>query len=445
MALGRNTGLNQNAHGRLRAVRFAWPVLLALAILSGPWLPVQPIEAQGVGPSLQIGAPQRVKLGAPFQVTLSIRDVADIAGYEINLGFDTSAADFGGVSQRRQGDLKALGRDIQNLGPIEHAGIISFGLFSCPLANCVDRNSARHDQGGRGQLRLATVELAAHKEGILELHFSGATFVDATGNTVSVSGADQTVRVQVGTAQTPVFAAPVAPPALVQHAPHAASARPGPFDLSHRGVVDYAAAAQVAVAWMHAREQGTICGADIDPAADINHDGCLDVSDVQRVAANFGQPGIQVVPPIVPKPTAARTPTPPAGLAPAANKTPSALTTTGARTPGPSGTATPVAEGTADDQVAAAIGDVASIAAAGTPATFTVTSTGDQDDQSFGGTASCAVSSTTCTFRAAIELSNGQGVSGNSSVISFNIPGRWRPDDPADLELASSYGWQRHH
>src|SRR4029077_5784318 len=118
--------------------------------------------------------------------------------------------DFGGVSQRKQADLKTLGRDVQSLGPVEHPGGVSFGLYSCPVANCVDRASPRHASGGRGQVRLATVELAPHKAGMLELRFSGATFVDSSGQVVNVSGTNQTLRIQVGDAQTPLLAAPTA-------------------------------------------------------------------------------------------------------------------------------------------------------------------------------------------------------------------------------------------
>src|SRR5579859_3913202 len=165
-----------------------WPVGLILVLVLGS-LPAA--DAQSLTPTLQLSAPRQVKLGAPIQISLAVRDAADLAGYETTLVFDTSAAELNGVSQRH-GDLKSLGRDIHTLGPVEHSGSISFGLYSCPVAMCVDRASPRHAQGANGHVQLATIELATRKPGLLELRFSHSRFVDASGKTLNVDGAEQT-------------------------------------------------------------------------------------------------------------------------------------------------------------------------------------------------------------------------------------------------------------
>src|SRR5437868_14191161 len=266
-------------------------VALTLVLLIGNRLPVA--EAQSLAPSVELSAPRQIKVGAPMQIKLAVRDAADIAGYEANIEFDSSAVELNGVSQRHAGDLKALGRDVQTLGPVERANGVSFGMYSCPVANCVDRGSTRHERGGSGRVQLATIELAAHTPGVVEVRFSGARFVDASGTTVSVRGADQTLRVQVGDTASPVFAAPAAqlqPASALAHAPSIAA---GPFDLAQRGVIDHGDAVQVALAWTQARQQGVVCGAAVDARVDVNHDGCLDVADAQVIAANYSGPGVR--------------------------------------------------------------------------------------------------------------------------------------------------------
>src|SRR5947209_19554051 len=135
--------------------RHRWLVALTLVLLIGNSLPVA--DAQSLVPSVELSAPRQIKVGAPMQIKLAVRDAADIAGYEANLEFDTSAVELNGVSQRHAGDLKALGRDVQTLGPVERANGVSFGMYSCPVANCVDRGSTRHERGGSGLVLLATM------------------------------------------------------------------------------------------------------------------------------------------------------------------------------------------------------------------------------------------------------------------------------------------------
>lgn len=263
----------------------SWPAWLAIALIAGS---LPPAEVQAQTASIEIVAPRQVKAGAQIQISFAVAGVGDVAGYEANLDFDTTAAELDGVIQRRNGALKALGRDIAPLGPVTRANGISFGLYSCPVSNCVDRGSSRHPQGGGGRIQLATIDLAPQKTGQLELHFNGIRVVDASGKLINVGNADQMVRVQVGSSASPVLRAPAASAPV---RPHPATAAPGPFDLTSHGVIDHADAVQVALAWTRARQQGSVCGQGIDPVVDVNHDGCVDVSDVELVAANYSGPG----------------------------------------------------------------------------------------------------------------------------------------------------------
>src|ERR1041385_9404683 len=183
-------------------------------------LPVADVQA--AASNVELDAPSKIKLGEPIQIKLAVQNAADVAGYEANLEFDSSAVELNGVSQRHSGDLKAQGRDVQALGPVERPNEVSFGMYSCPVADCVDRASSRHDGGLGGRVQLAVIELAAHQPGVVEVRFSGAHFVDASGGTIGVRGGEPTLRGQVGDASSPVFSAPaVGRQSAVGHAPGA--------------------------------------------------------------------------------------------------------------------------------------------------------------------------------------------------------------------------------
>jgi hypothetical protein len=269
--------------------RLAWTTVAALFI-SGIQLSAFPAaQAAAPGPSLEVRVPNRVSVGEPIPIALAVQDAADIAGYETDLLFDTRAAEFDGLRQRRN-DLNGLGRDVTALGPVSLADGVAIGLVSCPVANCVDRKSARHARGGSGRVQLATLAVTPRQAGTLELRFAGSKFVDADGNAVAVLGAETTLHVQVD-AQTRVLAAPQAHPKPVLQASVLSSA-PGSFDLSRDGVVDHGDVALVALAWSDVRQQGSPCGPGVDPRLDVNHDGCVDVGDAQAVAAHYSGPPI---------------------------------------------------------------------------------------------------------------------------------------------------------
>src|SRR4051812_14358220 len=94
---------------RVRGLVRIWPVwvTVALILVSGSALSLASVDAQGLPPTVQLDAPSRVKLGAPVQVSISVRDVADLGGYEAELSFDPRVAALNGIGQRR-GDLKSL-------------------------------------------------------------------------------------------------------------------------------------------------------------------------------------------------------------------------------------------------------------------------------------------------------------------------------------------------
>jgi hypothetical protein len=256
--------------------------MLLVAVLLGQGLAPAHLVAAST-PSLHLTYPTRVAVGAPISITLTLRDASDVAGYETQVAFDPSVATFDGLRQRAN-DLPRNGRDVSPLGPVEQPTGIAFGFYSCPTVRCLDTiNGARPTRGARGTVRLATLLIRAYQPGTLELRIANARFVDATGQPFAAS-IPAPIRVQVGAANAgPLFRAPaIASRAATQ------PARPGRLDLTRDQVVSHADAMEIALAWTRSREQGNGCGARAEAAVDVNVDGCVDVADLQTVAAHMG-------------------------------------------------------------------------------------------------------------------------------------------------------------
>ncbi|HEY4610210.1 MAG TPA: hypothetical protein VIH06_13430, partial [Ilumatobacteraceae bacterium] len=122
----------------------------------------------------------------------------------------------------------------------------------------------------------------------------------------------------------------------------------------------------VSLAWVHAREVGGVCSAE--PGADVNGDGCVDVSDLQAVAST---------------------------------------------------TDTTVATAPRNGATTTAVPSIQAAAVPGTGQQFVVDTDSDLPDTSIGN-GICATSAGTCSLRAAVQEAN--AINGANSIV-FNIPG----------------------
>ena len=253
-----------------------------------------PAQIQGAqGAVFQVDAPRQVAVGDTIPLTFSVKQAADIAGYEATLRFDTTAAHFQGLRQR-DNDLRKLGRDVSPLAAIELPNRVAVGFYSCATSDCVRPSGQRQPQGGRGTVKLGTVLLGADQPGTLELALDGLKFVDAAGQPVAVALPTRTLTIQIGAVGVgPHYPAPSGP----QATPHASTAAPGPFDLTGDHRVSHADAMEVAMEWEQARMHDAPCGTLSDARRDVNHDGCVDVADAQLVAANYSAPELEAVQP----------------------------------------------------------------------------------------------------------------------------------------------------
>jgi CSLREA domain-containing protein len=340
-------------------------VFVIAAFLTSSYAAFPQAFQQGPSASLVLMAPAQVELGDRIEIELIVEHAHDLAGYEAQLLFDTSAAHFSGLHQQ-DSDLKKFGRDVLPLEAPELVDGIAMGLASCPYPDCVEMKGDPQPQGANGKVRLATVLVGTDQEGLLELSFEHLKFVDASGNELAIETPQTRIYVQVGPQNGVSFPAPAS---AWNMSPSAGTA--GNLDITGEGEVSYPDAMEAAFEWQLGREQGQPCGAANDLSRDVNGDGCIDVVDIQTILANTSGSGprVQAADPSYPNPTA------------------------------------PKVTSEAEMQ-------------AGTALTFTVNSTSDAADSNIGDRV-CA-SSSGCTLRAAIAEANRH--TGPDKIL-FNISG----------------------
>jgi hypothetical protein len=190
-------------------------------------------------------------------------------------------------------------------------------------------------------------------------------------------------------------------------------------------VVDHADVSALALAWTKSREQDHPCGAPEVIALDVTGDGCLDVADLQRVAAALsppnaprrprggpgapsgpgngpGGPGVPGSPGVPGGPGGPGAPGGPGGGGPGQRR--------------PFSQAAPASE---PGLLAKALSPDALAAPADAPMTFVVNSTSDADDLTIGD-GLCLAAGNVCTLRAALREANAHP---GPDTIAFAIPG----------------------
>ncbi len=292
---------------------------------------------------------------------------AQAAAVDGRILFDTTAAEVVGVAPAGGGSA---------LAPQQIDGGVAFGAYGLRA------------RGGRTTLRVVIAPLAA---GQLELRLVIDAAADASGRRLGLrrSSAVGTTRIdgalrRIGAPAEPTHFAPRRAAGTVR-------------DLVADGALGKMDLDVVRAGWELAHLAASPC-AGIDPAADANGDGCVDIVDIQAVLAGQGERSGR---PLI-----------------LTGDTRSHINSDAVSRPasdGPGGT------------TAARNGAVLSIAAAGT---FIVTSTADTPDAS-NGDGLCADTQGRCTLRAAITESNWQT---GDNRIEFNLTGT----APVMIQLSSS-------
>lgn len=205
---------------------------------------------------VNVAVPARAEAGATFAITLTLpRGTAAVEGRVL---VDSNAAEVVGLAPMGGGAA---------LTPAEITGGYAFAAYNL-----------------RGSLPQLKVAVVSHVSGRVALNVVIDAAADAAGRRLplatSVAGATS-----VGLSNV-TFAAPVG----LAAAPHGAL-RPAMSvrDVVADGIVGKLDLDEVTAAWDDAHANDASCTALRESAADVNNDGCIDVVDLQVVAAARGQ------------------------------------------------------------------------------------------------------------------------------------------------------------
>jgi CSLREA domain-containing protein len=342
-------------------------ILLTLAVC----LSASATLGAGSAPQGKLSLTVPVGVDGQTSVALEFSLPGKVAAFDGRLLFDTAAAELVGLAPLGGGN--ALSPQLLADG----AAIAAYGL----------RPSA-----GKTRMRIV---LDAQSAGTLELTLSIDAAVDSAGRRLALGKLRASGALVVGKGGGR-FGAPAdrGAPKPVRPA--------GPVrDVVADGVIGKMDLDLVRAGWEAAHANASACGAGIDPAADANGDGCVDIADVQAVAVAQGQ-----------RTSAKLYPT---SDSRSVSALPADSQASATRRTASTGDFTPPAR-------------TASLAGAGL--TFVVTSTADTPDAA-NGDGACADSSGQCTLRAAITESNWQV---GDNRIEFNLPG----SAPVLIQLSSS-------
>lgn len=225
--------------------------------------------------SLVSSAPREVARGDRFVVLVDGADLRTPAAYQGAVAFDHHRATLLGVTQPAD-RIASRGRAVQTLGPVRRGRVETFGFYSCAAIRCGMRRLPQ----GAGR-RLTSIELQAERPGLLRLRLAGIRTSDAAGSRVASSRGVRTLTVRVlpGSARPRRGRATARLPLRVVRSPGPR----GPVDRNGDGIVDAADAAELALDWTLLKGAGSECRRR--RGADVNGDGCVDVTDVQLAAA----------------------------------------------------------------------------------------------------------------------------------------------------------------
>ncbi|HEY0520772.1 MAG TPA: CSLREA domain-containing protein [Ilumatobacteraceae bacterium] len=265
-------------------------VVMSVVLVSGASVFGSSPAVTAANATLHIAAPAQARVGEAIAINLTLAGASRVSGYEGFASFDRSKADFGGVFA---GGEDAPQVNVQTAVVGDSATGAGFAVYTCEAVDCPgDHNNKKEGRRQLQNVRLRVVPLTA---GALDIRFDDLRFVDKKGRRldVAVQGAALSVVVDGSTqelvAPPPNFELsdlpetdPTADPALPP------GKAPDSLDETDDGVVTFTDAATVSMAWADARVAGGACS---DPTGnDVNGDGCVDVSDLQLVAATANAP-----------------------------------------------------------------------------------------------------------------------------------------------------------
>lgn len=388
------------------AWRFIALTIITSLVLGASELRESPVSA-APATTFEVVGPEHVEIGEPIEFTLRVKGANDLAAFETTALFDTTVVEYYGM-EVRENDLRKLHRDVIPLAAVEAPYGAAIGLATCPVDDCARPGNGRQDMGGRGTVHLGAMTVVSHEPGTFEFRFTATKVVDVHGNASALP--EQTLTVQVGEAGE---GSHHAPPASPWELPADAAKMARSIDVAPDGRIAFSDAMEIAMAWTLSRELGAPCST-IQPEADVNGDGCIDVADLQLIGVNYGSSAPEPAPP--PSPMEGEEEDPATEEAATAEPEQAPTSSPGSEEQSESDEP-PATE--ANETEATESEPVDPEQQPQTLATFVVNATGDGADAKIGD-GICRTSAGNCTLRAAIQEANNRP---GPDTITFNIPG----------------------
>jgi CSLREA domain-containing protein len=258
----------------LQKAVFSIVTVIALTF-SGIGGPIITASAQ-TQPSISIVVPSTSAVDDTISVDVVLNNPGSVAGYEGVIRFDASKFDLVGLSQPEE-LATDLGRDGSALPYMHLDGGIAVAFYSETLPNPKNRSLS--------SVTLASIALRPLETGTFPVALHSWRFVNALGNLVTVSNGTLQGQVAVAPTSGPAAGLPSAPWTLTPGTPQTPT--PDQFDVTGDTAVDGTDTMEVALAWERVRSNLTPCVVTGEEIYDINSDGCIDITDIQSVTANY--------------------------------------------------------------------------------------------------------------------------------------------------------------
>jgi CSLREA domain-containing protein len=266
-------------------------LVFAISLAAVPFIGSAPVVS-AAGPRLAVSAPQQTEVGKAIPITLRLRRAPQVTGYEAFAHFDETAAEFGGLFA---GGEDATHVNVETTIADEVDDGTAFAVYTCGAVGCGGDLGSKKE--GRRQLENVTLRIVPLRAGTLTISLDQLRFVDKKGDRIDIPVAGNPITVSVLGSSEPIPAPPSDfalsdEPTVEPAAPAGAAAES--LDTTNNGTVTFADAAQLSLDWIDARAAGGPCQ-DL-AAADVNSDGCVDVSDLQAVASTANAPTTSLAP-----------------------------------------------------------------------------------------------------------------------------------------------------
>lgn len=270
--------------------RYRLAIVVTLAAV--PFVGSAP-AVSAAGPRLVVSAPGQTEVGQAIPITLSLRGAPRVTGYEAYVHFDESAAEFGGLFA---GGEDATQVNVQTTIADEVNEGTAFAIYTCAAVGCGGDRGRK--QEGRRQLENVTLRIVPLRSGTLTISVDQLRFVNKKGDRLDIAVVGNPVTVSVLGSSEPIPAPPpddfaLSDKPIVEPTAPAGTAAES-LDTTDNGTVTFADAAQLSLDWIDARTAGGPCQ-DLT-AADVNGDGCVDVSDLQAIGSSEDAPTTALAP-----------------------------------------------------------------------------------------------------------------------------------------------------